>query len=67
MGRKDFIKTMLEKGCKIEHEANVRYWAKNGEIKIKPNEYKLIEKEGEYYAITKTEYQFAKYLLAYVI
>lgn len=35
MARKDFIKSMLEKGYYIEHKQNIKYWAKNGELKIK--------------------------------
>ena len=56
MTRKDFIKSMLEKGYYIEHKQDVRCWGKNGEVKITPNEYRLTEKEGGYYIITKIEY-----------
>jgi len=62
MARKDFIKLMLEQENRLEHKTNVRYYTKNSELKIKANEYRLTSPDNTYYEITKTEYEYGKYL-----
>lgn len=64
IARKDFIKSMLDKGYTLDHKKDLKYWAKDGELKTKANEYRLIETEGSFYVITKTEYDYGMYLKA---
>lgn len=70
IARKDFIKNILESGGNIEHKKDARYWNKKSEVTIKENEYRLYCKGDErkensesFYTITKTEYDFAMYLI----
>lgn len=70
IARKDFIKNILESGGNIEHKKDVRYWNKKSEVIIKENEYRLYCKGDErkensesFYTITKTEYDYAMYLI----
>ncbi len=65
--RKDFIKMMLDKGYTVEYKTNLKYYSKNGELKIKANEYRLIDRDNLFYEITKTEYDYAKYLLKNIV
>ena len=67
IARKDFIKNILESGGNIEHKTNLKYWAKNYELKTKENEYRLINSDKSFYTVTKTEYNYALYLLNNVI
>jgi len=60
--RKDFIKAMLAEGYIMEHKTNLNYYTKQGELKIKANEYRIIEADNNFYEITKTEYEYGKYL-----
>lgn len=69
MTRKDFVYMMLNKGYITEHKKNVTDWVKrSGEWieKIIPNQYRL-SKDDSYYIITKTEYDYANYLLENII
>lgn len=67
IARKDFIKNILESGGNIEHKTNLKYYARNYELKTKENEYRLITPDGSFYTITKTEYNYALYLFNNVI
>jgi hypothetical protein len=63
IARKDFIKKLLESGGNVEHKTNVRYWNKKSEVTLKENEYRLVCTDNSFYKITKTEYDFAMYLI----
>lgn len=68
MTRKDFLYKMLtEENYTITHERDLRYWGKNYEMKVKANEYRLFSPDESFYEITKTEYDYAKYLINNVI
>lgn len=67
IARKDFIKNILESGGNIEHKTNVRYWNKKSEVTIKENEYRLLCADNSFYEITKTEYDYAMYLINSVV
>lgn len=62
MTRKDFLKSMLDKGYALEHKKNIKYYAKNYELKTKDNEYRLNFPDNSFYVITKTEYDYGIYL-----
>lgn len=62
MTRKDFIIRMLQENYTIEHLTNLKYWKKDG-FKIKENEYRFVAQDKSFYEITKTEFDFAKYLI----
>lgn len=67
MTRKEFIKKVLEEGYILEHKTNINYFVKGGELKVKPNEYRLTDKDGQFYTLTKTEYDFGNYLIKNII
>ena len=60
--RKDFIKAMLAENYTLEHKTNLNYYTKQGELKIKVNEYRIIATDNSFYEITKTEYEYGMYL-----
>lgn len=62
MKRKDFLKSMIDKGYTLEHKTNIKYYAKNGELKTKTNEYRMNLPDNSFYVITKTEYDYGMYL-----
>jgi hypothetical protein len=66
ISRKDFIKNHLENGSNIQHKKNVRTWTKKG-ITEKENSFQLVLSDESYYEITKTEFDYANYLLEKVI
>jgi len=63
MTRKDFIKSILDNGGKVEHKKDIKYYARNYELKIKKNEYRLVLQDNTFYEITKTEYDYGLYLI----
>ena len=63
IAKKDFIKNILDNNGTVEHKKDVRYWNKKSEVKIKANEYRLVLPDNTFYEITKTEYDFALYLI----
>lgn len=65
--RKEFLYNMIDKGYELEHKTNISYWNKQLEEKIKANEYILIASDNSYYEITKTEYDYAIYLINNII
>ena len=62
MTRKNFLKLMLEKSGSFEHKKDSKYYDRNGELKIKANEYRLNFPDNSFYVITKTEYDYGMYL-----
>ena len=63
MSRKDFLKKHIENNNCIKHLKDLKYFTKDGECKIKNNEYRLVLKDNTFYEITKTEYNYANYLI----
>lgn len=62
--RKYYIKEILESGGNVEHKTNLKYWDKRKEdYRIKENEYRLTTNDNSFYEITKTEYDYALYLI----
>lgn len=65
--RRDFIKDIIAEGGKIEQRDGVvsYYGSKWDPKQSKPKtEYRLYGTDNSYYAITKTEYDFGKYLMS---
>ena len=65
--RKDFLYRMINEGCFIAHKKDINYYGKDGELRVKPNEYRLVDSDGSFYEITKTEYDYANYLIKNII
>lgn len=61
--RKDFIINGLKEGRSLEHKKDVKYYKKGGGYRIVPNSYRLVNADDSFYDITKTEYDFGKYLI----
>lgn len=65
--RRDFIKDIIAEGGKIEQRDGVvsYYGSKWDPKRSKPKtEYRLYGTDNSYYTITKTEYDFGKYLMS---
>lgn len=63
MARKDFLYKMIREGYEVEHKKDLKYWGKDYELKVKANEYRLVAPDKSFYEITKTEYDYANYLI----
>lgn len=61
--RKDFIKSIVESGGTVEHKTNLKYYNNKSELKIKANEYRLCLTDNSFYEITKTEFDYATYII----
>lgn len=63
MSRRNFIFRKVSKGYTPQHKTNLKYWDKWGKQRVKANEYRIASPDKSYYVITKTEYEFANYLI----
>ena len=64
IARKDFLKNILDAGGNIEHKTNLKYWNKpKQDYIIKANEYRLCLTDLTFYEITKTEFDYATYII----
>lgn len=67
MTRKDFLYKMISEGYTTAHLKDLKYWGKDYELKTKSNEYRLVAPDESFYEITKTEFDYANYLINNVI
>lgn len=64
MSRKDFIANYIfDNKCRLEMEENYKTYKRNGELTKPKTVYRLMNDDNTFYDITKTEYDFAKYVL----